>query len=165
MFIAVLSVQPDTPPFASRLLLLQMYCPVATARKIVRGNYPLPIAYFDAATDAPKFVPARTGVGAGALPSPGSAWMGTCPISPAWWLILPCAREGIFLPERTRLGNGHRLRESRGSTGRCLCASLDSFSIDSDGCTKVKRRVLGIKTIALTRIYSNISWVSCSAWR
>jgi len=70
MFIAVLSVQPDTLPFASGLLLLQMYRPVATARKIVRGNYPLPIPYFYAATDAPKFVPARTGVGAGALAVP-----------------------------------------------------------------------------------------------
>jgi len=65
MFIAVLSVQPDTLPFASRPLLLQMYHPVATAWKILRGNYPLPIAYFCAATDAPKFVPVRTGVGAG----------------------------------------------------------------------------------------------------
>jgi len=47
---------------------------VATAWKIVRGNHPLPIADFYAATNAQQFEPARTGIGAGALASPGSAW-------------------------------------------------------------------------------------------
>jgi len=45
---------------------------VATAWKIVRGNHPLPIADFYAASDAQLTPPARAGPGA--LSSPGSAW-------------------------------------------------------------------------------------------
>lgn len=43
-----------------------------TAWKIYRGNHPLPITDFYAATEAQQFAPAQVGVGA--LPSPGSAW-------------------------------------------------------------------------------------------
>lgn len=64
--------KPATLPFSSRLLLLQNYLAVSTAWKISFGRHPLPIADFYAATDAQQFVPARAG--AGALPSPGSAW-------------------------------------------------------------------------------------------
>jgi hypothetical protein len=51
---------------------------VAAAWKITRGSHPQPthVADFYAATNAQQFAPPRTsaGVGAGALPSAGSAW-------------------------------------------------------------------------------------------
>ena len=64
--------KPGSLSFANRLLLLQTYLSVCTAWKIYRGNHPLPIADFYAATDAQQFAPAQ--VGAEAPPFPGSAW-------------------------------------------------------------------------------------------
>lgn len=65
--------KPGSLSFANRLLLLQTYLSACTAWKIYRGNHPLPIADFYAATDAQQFAPAQ--VGAGVLPSlSGGAW-------------------------------------------------------------------------------------------
>lgn len=66
--------KPGALPFANRLLLLQTYLAVSTAWNVSRGNHALPIADFYSATDAKQLAPTRTGVGVGALRSPGSAW-------------------------------------------------------------------------------------------
>jgi hypothetical protein len=66
--------KPGALPFSNRLMLLQTYLAVSTAWTIACGYHPLPIADFYSATNAQQFAPARAGVGAGALRSPGSAW-------------------------------------------------------------------------------------------
>ena len=79
----------------------------------------------------------------------------TSPRLPVRWSIFPGAgaraRPGTFLPPRVGRGRKcHRLRESRGWTGRCLCALLGLRWIGLGGCTREKRRRLGISSLNLT---------------
>ncbi|KAI0262047.1 hypothetical protein BC834DRAFT_845236 [Gloeopeniophorella convolvens] len=71
----VLNEAPSSAlPFASRLLLLQTFLGVSTAWQIARGNHPLTIVPFYAATPAQLTVRSAAPAGAKALPSYGSAW-------------------------------------------------------------------------------------------
>jgi len=71
-------------------------------------------------------------------------------------------RPPTFLLERMKLDSGYRLRELRGSTGRCL--RVAGLTLDRLGWMHEGEKAGSWDKDNCTRIYGNLSWVCLCVW-